>query len=154
MTLPTAKWTPTNLAHPTSLSTRLHSFNTSKSLNRSNTTPSTRHPLTSAARPVAIAAPHRPQTASSPQTPLPSSLPLPPSSSSNTSICLPPDTYLPRTRATIIGAGMAGLLAARVASRHFDDVVIIERDGATDKTIDNETLLEVRSLYLYLCQVQ
>ncbi len=41
----------------------------------------------------------------------------------------PPDT-LPDacTRAVVIGAGMAGLAAARVLSDHFDEVVLLERD--------------------------
>jgi hypothetical protein len=41
---------------------------------------------------------------------------------------------------------MAGLLSAKVASTYFDEVIIIERDAATDKTIDSETLLEVRHI--------
>ncbi len=43
--------------------------------------------------------------------------------------CAPPDA-LPDacTRAVVIGAGMAGLAAARVLSDHFDEVVLLERD--------------------------
>lgn len=33
------------------------------------------------------------------------------------------------TRATVLGAGMAGLAAARVLSDHFDEVVLLERDS-------------------------
>lgn len=34
-----------------------------------------------------------------------------------------------RTRAVVLGASMAGLLAARVLSDHFDEVVLLERDA-------------------------
>jgi 2-polyprenyl-6-methoxyphenol hydroxylase-like FAD-dependent oxidoreductase len=36
-------------------------------------------------------------------------------------------------KALIIGGGIAGLLAARVLSEHFDDVLIIERDSLPEK---------------------
>ncbi len=37
-----------------------------------------------------------------------------------------------RRRAVVVGASMAGLLAARALSEHFDDVVVVERDALTD----------------------
>lgn len=36
------------------------------------------------------------------------------------------------TRAVVLGASMAGLLAARVLSDHFDEVVLLERDALPD----------------------
>ena len=36
-----------------------------------------------------------------------------------------------RTHVIIVGAGVAGLLAARVLSNHFESVTIIERDALT-----------------------
>src|SRR5262245_18143137 len=36
-------------------------------------------------------------------------------------------------RAVVIGAGMAGLVAARVLSDHFDEVLLVERDRLNDE---------------------
>jgi 2-polyprenyl-6-methoxyphenol hydroxylase-like FAD-dependent oxidoreductase len=38
-----------------------------------------------------------------------------------------------KKKALIIGGGIAGLLAARVLSEHYDDVLIVERDGWPEK---------------------
>ena len=37
------------------------------------------------------------------------------------------------TRAVVLGAGMAGLAAARVLVDHFDEVVLLERDSIDTK---------------------
>ena len=33
-----------------------------------------------------------------------------------------------RSRAVVVGGSLAGMLAARVLSDHFDDVIVLERD--------------------------
>ena len=38
----------------------------------------------------------------------------------------------PASRAVVLGASIAGLLAARVLSERFDDVVLLERDALPD----------------------
>lgn len=135
MTFPTtAKWTSLNLAQSKSVTTKPHFLNTFKSFNRSPIT-AVRHtnPSTNV-RPLAATSTPPPSNHSSRQHhhQQPSS-----------TIRLPPTTYLPHTRATIIGAGMAGLLSAQVASKYFDEVILIERDAGIDRTIENESLLEV-----------
>ncbi|HEY0495801.1 MAG TPA: hypothetical protein VGD48_08650, partial [Kutzneria sp.] len=46
----------------------------------------------------------------------------------------PADSPVVMRRAVVLGASVAGLMAARVLSDHAEEVVIIERDG-TDNTL-------------------
>lgn len=43
------------------------------------------------------------------------------------------NTHMPSKKAVVIGGSIAGLLAARVLSTHFDQVILIERDKVSDR---------------------
>ncbi len=45
---------------------------------------------------------------------------------------LHPDIEIDQSIAVVLGAGIAGLLAAHVASRHFQRVIVLERDNIED----------------------
>lgn len=47
-----------------------------------------------------------------------------------------------RLSAVILGAGVAGLLTASVACKHFDDVHLIDKDFLGGR-VENETIVEV-----------
>jgi len=46
----------------------------------------------------------------------------------------PRDTRILMRRAIVLGASMAGLMAARVLSDHADEVLVIERDTSEEST--------------------
>ena len=56
--------------------------------------------------------------------------------------------------AIVIGASMAGLLAARVLSEHFDRVVIIERDSLPDSPDVRGGVPQARHVHALLVQGQ
>ena len=60
------------------------------------------------------------------------------------------------THAVVLGAGMAGLLAARVLSEFYDNVTIIERDRLPDSSIHRKGIPQGRHLHSFLsrgCQL-
>ena len=60
------------------------------------------------------------------------------------------------THAVVLGAGMAGLLAARVLSEFYDDVTIVERDRLPDSSIHRKGIPQGRHLHSFLsrgCQL-
>ena len=79
---------------------------------------------------------------------LPSAAPAAPSPGPALSACEPGGTGVVATvggsqpTAVVIGAGIAGLLAAQVACRHFGSVVLLEKDGLQGR-VDAQTVEEV-----------
>ncbi len=57
-------------------------------------------------------------------------------------------------RAIVIGASMAGLLAARVLSQHFAEVVVVERDELCDNPDHRKGVPQGRHAHALLCQGQ
>src|SRR6476661_5134373 len=60
------------------------------------------------------------------------------------------------THAVVMGAGMAGLLAARVLSEFYDGVTIVERDRLPDSSIHRKGIPQGRHLHSFLsrgCQL-
>ena len=57
-------------------------------------------------------------------------------------------------RAVVLGAGMAGLLSARVLAEHFDDVVIIERDELPVEMSDRPGAIQGRHVHTLLARGQ
>lgn len=55
-------------------------------------------------------------------------------------------------RAAVIGGSMAGLLAARVLSDHFDEVTIIERDRLPDAPTDRRGVPQARHAHVLLAR--
>ena len=49
--------------------------------------------------------------------------------------------------AVVIGAGMAGLLAARVLANHFEQVTIVERDALSDSAQTRKGVPQGRMLH-------
>ncbi|MDL1900910.1 2-polyprenyl-6-methoxyphenol hydroxylase-like oxidoreductase [Anaerolineae bacterium CFX9] len=58
------------------------------------------------------------------------------------------------TTALVIGASMAGLLAARVLSDHFDRVLIIERDALPESPVERGGVPQGRHVHALLVQGQ
>jgi 2-polyprenyl-6-methoxyphenol hydroxylase-like FAD-dependent oxidoreductase len=60
------------------------------------------------------------------------------------------------TRAVVLGAGMAGLLAARVLSEFYDEVTVVERDRLPDAPMQRRGIPQGRHLHSFLsrgCQL-
>lgn len=60
------------------------------------------------------------------------------------------------THAVVLGAGMAGLLAARVLSEFYDEVTVVERDRLPDSSIQRRGIPQGRHLHSFLsrgCQL-
>jgi 2-polyprenyl-6-methoxyphenol hydroxylase-like FAD-dependent oxidoreductase len=60
------------------------------------------------------------------------------------------------TRAVVLGAGMAGMFAARVLSDFYDEVTIVERDRLPDSPIQRRGIPQGRHLHSFLsrgCQL-
>lgn len=57
-----------------------------------------------------------------------------------------------RKHAIVIGSGMAGLLAARVLTNHFDQVTIVERDRFLEKPAPRSGVPQSHQLHLLLAQ--
>lgn len=55
-----------------------------------------------------------------------------------------------RKSAVVLGAGMAGLLAARVVSEHYDSVTVIERDPLPDQPNHRKGVPQGRHLHSFL----
>lgn len=55
-------------------------------------------------------------------------------------------------RAVVIGAGMGGLLAAGAVTRHFDDVVLIERDRLEQATANRKGVPQGRHVHALLAR--
>ncbi|GAA0488369.1 NAD(P)/FAD-dependent oxidoreductase [Streptomyces stramineus] len=55
---------------------------------------------------------------------------------------------IPSRRAVVLGAGMAGLLAAAVLARHADEVVIIDRDDVPSAPLARKGLPQARHAHL------
>src|SRR5882757_6690802 len=54
------------------------------------------------------------------------------------------------THAVVLGAGMAGLLAARVLSEFYDEVTVVERDRLPDSPIQRKGIPQGRQLHNFL----
>src|SRR5436190_15650080 len=63
-------------------------------------------------------------------------------------------TVTTKTHAVVIGGSMAGLVAARVASNHFDRVTIIDRDRFPDKPQDRKGVPQARHTHALLLRGQ
>ena len=59
-------------------------------------------------------------------------------------------TLIDGSHAVVIGGSLAGMLAARVLSDHFDQVTIIERDRFPDEPISRPGLPQARHLHVLL----
>ena len=59
-------------------------------------------------------------------------------------------THLPRGRAIVIGAGVAGLLAAHVLAQHMDEVLVLERDRLPDQPQPREGIPQGRHAHVLL----
>jgi 2-polyprenyl-6-methoxyphenol hydroxylase-like FAD-dependent oxidoreductase len=60
------------------------------------------------------------------------------------------------THAVVLGAGMAGLLAARVLADFYDDVTVVERDRLPDRPVQRRGIPQGRHLHSFLsrgCQL-
>ena len=60
------------------------------------------------------------------------------------------------THADVLGAGMAGLLAARVLSEFYDEVTVVERDRLPDSPVQRRGIPQGRHLHSFLsrgCQL-
>lgn len=55
-----------------------------------------------------------------------------------------------RTHAVVLGGSMAGMLAARVLSEHFDQVTIVERDSYPDEPVSRNGVPQARHLHVLL----
>jgi flavin-dependent dehydrogenase len=55
-------------------------------------------------------------------------------------------------RAIVVGAGMAGLLAARALHGSFDEVVLIERDALPDSPVERQAVPQSRHIHLLLAR--
>lgn len=53
-------------------------------------------------------------------------------------------------RAVVIGGGIAGLLAAHVLSRHFQQVDILERDSYADEAVPRDGIPQARHVHILL----
>src|SRR5499433_2963181 len=53
-------------------------------------------------------------------------------------------------RAVVVGGSIAGLLAARVLSDHFDRVVILERDAVEDRPVPHRSVPQGHHLHALL----
>lgn len=58
------------------------------------------------------------------------------------------------TKAIVIGGSMAGMMAARVLSEHFDKVLIIERDNIPDEAVARGGVPQGRHLHALLARGQ
>ena len=56
--------------------------------------------------------------------------------------------------AVVLGGSMAGLLAARVLSNHFDHVTIVERDPVHDQPESRKGQPQTRHLHVLLAEHQ
>ncbi|RLU80449.1 pyridine nucleotide-disulfide oxidoreductase [Streptomyces griseocarneus] len=54
------------------------------------------------------------------------------------------------SRAVVLGAGMAGMLAASVLARHVDEVVIVDRDRMPDGALPRKGLPQARHAHLLM----
>lgn len=52
--------------------------------------------------------------------------------------------------AVVLGGGMAGLLAARVACNHFSAVTLVDKDRLLGPRVEDESVLEVSGSLGYL----
>ncbi len=59
-------------------------------------------------------------------------------------------TPLPRGRAVIIGAGMAGLLAAHVLAQHMEEVLVLERDVLPHQPLPRDGVPQGRHAHVLL----
>jgi hypothetical protein len=60
------------------------------------------------------------------------------------------------THAVVLGAGMAGLLAARVLSEFYDEITVVERDRLPDSSIQRRGIPQGRHVHSFLsrgCQL-
>ncbi|HEV3497738.1 MAG TPA: 2-polyprenyl-6-methoxyphenol hydroxylase-like oxidoreductase, partial [Actinomycetes bacterium] len=55
-----------------------------------------------------------------------------------------------RARAVVVGAGMAGLLAAKVLAGHFDQVTVVDRDRLPDQPGFRPGVPQSRHLHVLL----
>ena len=55
-----------------------------------------------------------------------------------------------RGHAVVLGAGMAGLLAARVLAGHFDQVTVVDRDRLPDRPAFRRGVPQSRHLHVLL----
>eukprot|EP01116_Phalansterium_solitarium_P000517 TRINITY_DN10330_c0_g3_i1.p1 TRINITY_DN10330_c0_g3~~TRINITY_DN10330_c0_g3_i1.p1 ORF type:complete len:515 (+),score=132.50 TRINITY_DN10330_c0_g3_i1:137-1681(+) len=62
----------------------------------------------------------------------------------SSNLCPHESPKLPRSHAVVVGAGFAGLMAARVLSDHFKKVTVIERDGPGDTAAKPDSLSQAR----------
>ena len=53
----------------------------------------------------------------------------------------------PRGHALVLGAGVSGLLCARVLSEHFDRVTLVERDALPDEAVSRKGVPQARHLH-------
>lgn len=60
------------------------------------------------------------------------------------------NNFRPHTHAIVLGGSMAGLLAARVLSNHFDRVTIVERDPVHDQPESRKGQPQTRHLHVLL----
>ena len=55
-----------------------------------------------------------------------------------------------RAHAVVLGAGMAGLLAARVLASHFEQVTVVDRDRFPDRPAFRRGVPQSRHLHVLL----
>jgi 2-polyprenyl-6-methoxyphenol hydroxylase-like FAD-dependent oxidoreductase len=60
------------------------------------------------------------------------------------------ETFLEESHAIVIGAGIAGLLAARVLTDHFERVTVVDRDELPDQPIYRKGVPQARHIHLIL----